>query len=81
MLTLDLPPELESELAAEAARFQLSLAEYVLRLVATGRTAISKPQNGAELMAYWESAGLVGIVDSASHARKLREFAERRERS
>jgi len=85
MLTLDLPPELESELAAEAARFQVSLAEYVLRLLATGRTAISKPQNGAELMAYWESAGLVGtrqdIVDSASHARKLREFAERRERS
>lgn len=85
MLTLDLPPELESELAAEAARHQLSLAEYVLRLLTTARPAISKPRNGAELVAYWEAASLVGtrpdIVDSASYARNLRQLAERRERS
>ena len=36
-LTLELPPELESELAAEAARLRLPFEEYVLRILAVGR--------------------------------------------
>ena len=32
-LVLELPPELEGELAAEAARLGLPLAEYILRLL------------------------------------------------
>ncbi|HJT32514.1 MAG TPA: hypothetical protein VJ783_10760 [Pirellulales bacterium] len=35
-LTLELPSELESELAAEAAQFGLSLPEYALRLLSAG---------------------------------------------
>lgn len=31
-IVLDLPPELESELAAEAARLRLPLSEYAARL-------------------------------------------------
>ena len=76
-LVLDLPAELESELADEAARNGLPLAEYALRLLA-GSTRPSL-RNGAELLAYWQNEGLVGtrseIADSAAHARSLREKA------
>jgi hypothetical protein len=34
---LDLPPRLESELAAEAAQLRLPLAEYAVRLRSTAR--------------------------------------------
>jgi hypothetical protein len=83
-LTLDLPKDLESELAAEAARLGLSLSEYALRLLASGRTLGNPPKTGAELVAYWQQEGLVGtrpdIPDSQQHARTLREQAERRPR-
>lgn len=59
-IVLDLPPELESELAAEAARLRLPLAEYEVHLLLTGRSSEPKPSNGAELVAYWQNAGLVG---------------------
>jgi hypothetical protein len=82
-LVLNLPPELESELSAEAARLRLSLSEYAMRLLA-GQTLQEKPRDGAELVAYWQSEGLVGtrpeISDAAAHARAIREQAERRER-
>ncbi|HEY1377204.1 MAG TPA: hypothetical protein VGF55_10445 [Gemmataceae bacterium] len=83
-LVLDLPPDLETELAAEAARLGLPLSEYAVRLLAAGRTAGPKPTTGAELLAYWQGAGLVGtrsdIADAAGHARTLRAQAESRER-
>jgi hypothetical protein len=84
-LVLDLPPDLELELAAEAARLRLSLSDYVVRVLATGRLADAMPSNGAELVAYWRHAGVVGtrteIADALGHARALRQQAERRERS
>jgi hypothetical protein len=80
-LVLDLPAELESELAAEAARLGLPLPEYVLRLLAGGRGPNPAVRNGAELLAYWKREGLVGtrpeIIDSPAHARRLREQAQR----
>jgi hypothetical protein len=83
-LVLDLPPELETELAAEAARLGLPLSEYAVRLLAGGRGPSSGPRSGADLLAYWRSEGLVGtrpdITDSAAHARALREEAQRRRR-
>jgi hypothetical protein len=83
-LVLDLPPELESELAAEAARLNLPLSEYALRLLAAGRTLAPTPRDGAELVAYWQAAGLVGtrpdIADAPGHARALRQQAEKRGR-
>jgi hypothetical protein len=83
-LVLDLPADLETELAAEAARFGLPLSEYVLRLLAGGRTMNPAPRTGAELLAYWQGESLIGtrpeIVDSPAHARALREQAQRRAR-
>jgi hypothetical protein len=84
-LVIDLPPELETELASEAARLRLPLGEYVLRLLAVGRPPVPKPANGAELVACWEREGLIGtrpdIDDAPGHARALRKKAEKRERS
>ena len=84
-LVLNLPPELESELAAEAAQLRLSLPEYALRLLSEGRMPASRPRDGAELVAYWQTAGLVStrpdIVDAPEHARDLRRQSEQRERS
>jgi hypothetical protein len=84
-LVLDLPPELESELVAEAARLRLPLAEYALRLLAGGRIHQPKPSNGAELLAYGRDEGLVGtrpdIADPIEYARILRQQAEKRTRT
>jgi hypothetical protein len=83
-LVLDLPAELETELAAQAARLGLPLPEYVLRLLAGLRAPSPQPRTGAELLAYWQGEGLVGtrpeIADSPGHARALREQAQRRGR-
>ena len=84
-LVLNLPPDLETALAAEAARLRLPLQEYALRLLAVGRLPDPKPRTGAELLAYWQGEGLVGtrpeITDAPGHARALRQQAEKRERS
>jgi hypothetical protein len=83
-LVLDLPPELETELAAEAAHLGLPLSEYALRLLAGGRNLRSAPRTGAELLAYWQGEGLVGtrpdIPDAPAHGRSVREQAQRRAR-
>ena len=80
-IVLDLPPELESDLTAEATRLGISLSEYALRLLTAGRVLDHKPTTGAELVAYWQSAGLGGmrpdIIDAAGHASTLREQAEK----
>jgi hypothetical protein len=83
-LVVDLPTELETELAAEAARLGIPLAEYVLRLLASGRVPTPAPRSGAELLAYWQVENLIGtrpdIAESPAHARALREQAQRRAR-
>lgn len=81
-VTLDLPEELESDLSTKAARLGLSLSEYILRLLATSRTALRTLETGAELIEYWQSEKLIGtrpdITDSQTHARQLRNRVERR---
>jgi hypothetical protein len=83
-LVLNLPSELEAELATEAAQLGLSLSEYALRLIAAGRATHPVVRNGAELLGYWHGEGLVGtrpeIADSQAHARSLRQQAEKRPR-
>ena len=83
-LVLNLPPELETELLAGASRMGLPLPEYVKRLLLVGRPPETHPRNGSELVAYWQSEGLVAtrtdITDSQKHARELRQQAEQRER-
>lgn len=84
-LMLDLPSELETELASEAAGLGIPLSEYALRLIAAGRGTRAALRTGAELLGYWQGEGLVGtrseIADSQVHARALREQAERRPRT
>ncbi len=83
-LVLDLPPELETELTAEAARLGLPLPEYALRLLAGGCSLRPAPRTGGELLAYWQGERLVGtrpgIADASAHARVLREQAQNRAR-
>ena len=80
-LTLDLTPELETQLAAEADRAGSPLHEYVVRILTAGVKNGHSPCTGAELVAYWQAEGLIGtrpdITDSAAHARHLRNEAER----
>jgi hypothetical protein len=84
-ITLDIPEGLVSELTVEAQQIGLPLSDYVVSLLATGRTAGSVPKTGAELVAYWRERGLVGsrpdIADSQTHAREVRTQAEQRARS
>jgi hypothetical protein len=83
-ITLDLPDELVRELSVEAAQLGLPLGEYIQRVLATGRTAEQTRKTGADLVAYWQSEGLIGcrpdIIDSQQHARALRAQAEQRAR-
>ena len=83
-ITLHLPPELETKLAAEASRQGMPLTDYLLRVLSNGGQAAPSMHTGAELVAYWKQAGLVGvradIRDSQRHARELRAKSERRER-
>ena len=81
-ITLDIPEGLANDLATEAQRFGLPLSDYVVTLLATGRTAGDLPKTGAELVAFWQEQGVVGsrpeISDSQAHAREVRRQAEKR---
>jgi hypothetical protein len=82
--TLNLPPELETELHIEAARLNLSLPEYVLQLLSKRQTSTHSPKTGADLVKYWQREGVIGsrpdIVDSQAYARQIRHDAESRDR-
>jgi hypothetical protein len=83
-LVLDLPSDLQSTLSAEAARLNLPLSDYVLGLLSARRTPTPGLRTGAEILAYWQAEGVIGsrtdIKDSAEHARRIREQAQRRQR-
>lgn len=83
-ISLDLPAELETELSQEAARLNLPLAEYILRILTVRPPLQNPPKNGAELVAYWEKVGVIGsrldITDSQEYARQLRQEAQNRNR-
>ncbi len=84
-INLDLPPELENELSTEASQLNLPLSEYILRILCVRQVMANPPKTGAELVAYWESEGIINsrpdITDSQAYARKLRHDAETRERA
>jgi len=83
-LKLDLPRELEADLAIGAAREGVSVEIYALRLLSGARAGRDSVQAGAQLVEYWNREGVIGtrtdIVDSQSHARALRAAFERRGR-
>ncbi len=84
-ITLELPSELERELAIEASQLKLPLAEYILRVLAFRPFLQNLPKTGLELLAYWETIGVVGsrpdIADSQEYARRLRDQAEHRQQA
>ncbi len=83
-ITIDLPKEIEEELLSEATNMGVPLSEYILQIVYSERPIRKRVKTGAELVAYWQSEGLIGaradINDSQEYARKLREDAEKRVR-
>jgi hypothetical protein len=82
MLTLDLPPDLESQLASEASQAGLPLPEYVVGVLAKPRKRDPTLGTGLELVDHWLREGLIGtrpeVDDSQTRARLLRQQAERR---
>jgi hypothetical protein len=54
-LVLDLPAELDRDLAARAAELHLPLAEYAVRVLAGSGIASPTLATGAELVAYWKA--------------------------
>lgn len=81
-VVVNLPPDLEQELADEARREGLELSEYVCQLLDRHRTTSRSPMNGKELIQYWQDRELIGtresVTDPSEHARMLRERAQRR---
>jgi len=79
---LELPPELEQELSAEASELKLSLDEYILRILSQRPVLHNPPKTGAKLVAYWQRSGVINsrpdIDHSAEYARNLRRRAETR---
>ena len=84
-ISLDLPSELENELASEASQLKLPPAEYILRVLSFRPFLQNSPKTGVELVARWENIGVVNsrpdITDSQEHARRLRDQAEHREQA
>jgi hypothetical protein len=80
--TVQLPDDLAADLADEASRLGLSMPDYALRLLATRPAAVPPVRTGADLVAFWESEGLIGgrpdLGDSQAEARRIREAAQTR---
>ena len=79
-ITIDLTPEEEAHLKAEATRRNLDPKDLVHSLI----LSLQKPMTGAEAIAFWEEQGCLGVFadcaeDSPEIARKLRQEAERRD--
>lgn len=84
-ISIELPSDLENELSTEASQLKLPLAEYILRVLAFRPFLQNPPQTGLELVAYWETIGVVGsrpdITDSQEYASRLRDQAEHRQQA
>lgn len=88
MITLNLPEDLEQELAQEAERLGLPLSEYAVRVLAGSRAsnrAGDAPLTGPDLIEYWTREGIIGsrgdIEDPVAFARDLRERNQNRSRA
>ncbi len=81
-ITLNIPKILEQELSNEATRIGVSLPEYIVQLLSFRPTLSPQLKTGAELVTYWQNAGVVGIrtdiKDSSQYARQIRARAEKR---
>ncbi len=84
-ITLDLPPELEDKLSLAATQLNISLPDYILRVLGSQSVHQNSPQTGAELIRFWERNGVINsrpdISDSQDYAHELRHQAETREQA
>lgn len=84
--TLELPPDTEARVQAQADAQGLAVEEYLVSLIEDALPA-PKPRTGAELVALLKKEGILGmwadrtdIGDSVEYARTLRREAETRGR-
>ena len=79
--TISLPDDLADALAGEASLLGMSLPDYAVCLLTSARSNPTTIAHGRDLVAFWRAEGLIGsrpdITDSQSHARELREQAQR----
>lgn len=75
-LTLELDAELAEVLAEEAARKKMSLPDYAVYLLNTTVPPPPPIKTGADLVAYWETEGLIGtrpdITDPEAYSQAMR---------
>ncbi len=80
--TVELPDDLADALGHEAARLGMSMPDYAVRVLASSCPSVAAIHDGADLVNFWRSEGLVGsrsdITDSQAQARQLREQAQQR---
>jgi hypothetical protein len=84
-LTLNLPATMETRLREAADRLGVTPDEFALKAIETALPDRRAAMTGADLIARWESEGVLGIwadrrdiPDSPEYARELRHLAERR---
>jgi hypothetical protein len=81
-LTIELTPEQEAALQAQAQAAGIDATEYARQLLAADLTDLPLPKTGAEAVAYWQRASIFGLFgdrgDAQEYARQLRETAEQR---
>ncbi|MBX9580008.1 MAG: hypothetical protein K2X87_06830 [Gemmataceae bacterium] len=83
-LTLELDAELAEVLAEEAARKKMSLPDYAVYLLTITVPPPPPLKTGADVVAYWESEGLIGsrpdITDPEAHSQVMRAKSNGRHR-
>jgi hypothetical protein len=84
-LTIELTPEQEAALQAQAQAAGMEASEYARELLASDLASARRPMTGAEMIAHWEQEGVIGSygdpdVDSPELARRIRERAGTRQK-
>jgi len=82
-LTIELTPEQEAALQAQAMEAGMEASEYARQLLASDLVTEPRPMTGAEILAFWEQEGVFGVFadrgDAQEYARHLREQAQSRQ--
>jgi hypothetical protein len=82
--SVEFPLETERRVLVEAGRLNLAPEEYVRRVVERALPIRPLPTTGADLIAQWRRAGVIGawaergISDSVAYAQSLRRSAQAR---
>jgi hypothetical protein len=81
-ITIELSPDLEAQLVAEAARLKLPISEYASRILQGGHYPTVLARTGEEVVKYWKAESVIGsrndIPDSAQRSAELRHRSNNR---